>query len=216
MSTTYLVYTEVKIENKWVCASPYIRNEKGKEVLVTTYESGSRSYFGNTFDKFRELNVGIDYPDGLSAELKKRFYDDILERYKRTENNHDFYNDPQKIIDYYRRSMVAIPLQMMQDALPLKSELKYQYHGLFHKDDIYRYESGESEYLEPVDAKRYGRLTEEERKAYMYYEYDDTMDWPYYFKKIIEYANFTATGYLNAISKYWEENPEIRIIAFEL
>jgi hypothetical protein len=42
------------------------------------------------------------------------------------------------------------------------------------------------------------------------------MDWPYYFKKIIEYANFTATGYLNAISKYWEENPEIRIIAFEL
>lgn len=216
MSTTYLVYTEVKIENKWVCASPYVRNEKGKEVLVTTYESGSSSYFGNTFDKFRELNVGIDYPEGLSAELKKRFYDDILERYKSTENNHDFYSDPQKIINYYRRSIVAIPLQVMRDALPLKSELKYQYHGLFHKDDIYRYESGESEYLEPVDTKKYGKLTEEERKAYMYYEYDDTMDWPYYFKKIIEYANFTAAGYLNAISKYWEENPEIRIIAFAL
>ena len=62
MSTTYLLYTEAKVDGKWYTISgtvPRIIEENGavsvKEKLSTTYESGSRSYFGETYNKLFEI-----------------------------------------------------------------------------------------------------------------------------------------------------------------
>ncbi len=215
MSTTYLLYTEAKINDVWVCVCPYVRykkNGKEKESMVTTYESGSRSYFGNTYDKLRELNIGIHFPEDLSPELKKHFYDDVLAQADKEKN--EYYN-PENTIQYYKQVIVCVPLNTMQNALPALSELRYQHCGLFHKDDVYRYETGETEYIEPVKHTKYAKLDEKEKKAYIYYEYDDPMDWPYYFKKIIQLAHQDVGRYIDATAN-WGEDPEIRIIAFAL
>ena len=208
MSTTYLLYTEVRFKDGlWECASPYIRNKKGEEILITTYESGSRSYFGNTYDKLRELNTGISFPEGLSAPLKKHFYDDMVQKQK---------EDDRRIkerIDYYNHVIVCVPFSAIKEALPSSSD--HQYHGIFHKDDIYRYEMGEVDYLEPVTHTKYAKLTPEEKQAYAYYEYDDNMDWPYYFRLLKERVNVTVRQYIDATAS-WGDDPEVRIIAFAL
>lgn len=208
MSTTYLIYTEIRFKDgPWICACPYIKNKKGEEVLITTYESGSRSYFENTYDKLRELNIGVRFPEGLSETLRKKFYDDVLNR-----KGEELYN-PEDTIQYYRRAIVCVPLSSLKAALP--SKLKYQFHGVYHKDDIYRYETGEADYIEPVKSTKFAKLTEEEKKAYMYYEYDDEMDWPYNVKLLLKRIDLTVEQYINATAS-WGEDPEVRIIAFAL
>ena len=214
MSTTYLIYTEIKLKDEWICICPYIKRENGQEILTTTYESGSRTYFGSTYDKLYELNIGINFPDGLSPTLKKKFYDDVFERAKENQDPYSSYK-PEDTIQYYEHSIVCVPLHTMRDALPSGTSLRHQYHGIFHKDDIYRYESGETEYIEPVNHNKYVKLDEKEKEAYMYYEYDDPMDWPYHFKEIIRAVRYDLARYIDATAS-WGSEPQVRIIAFAL
>lgn len=71
MSTSYLLYTEAYIDNKWVCINPTFEKE-GKRCLAMTYESGSRSYFNQTADKIEEIGGRLRFED-LSAELQARY-----------------------------------------------------------------------------------------------------------------------------------------------
>ena len=71
MSTSYFLYTEAYIDNKWVCINPGFDKE-GKRRLAMTYESGSRSYFGQTADKIEEIGERLRFED-LSAELQARY-----------------------------------------------------------------------------------------------------------------------------------------------
>lgn len=211
MSTTYLLYTEIKLDGEWVCVCPYVKYN-GKERLVTTYESGSRSYFGATYDKMRELDVGIKFPEGLSQVLKEKFYDNVIA--KKQDDGYEEY-DPENTLDYYRHVIVCVPLHALQSALPSAPGLKYQYHGIFHKNDVYRYESGDTEYIEPISHKEYAALDKKEKEAYVYYEYDDNMEWPYYVKQIIRLAQNDIMRYIDATAK-WGKEYEARIIAFAL
>ena len=71
MSTSYFLYTEAYIDDKWVCINPGFDKE-GERRLAMTYESGSRSYFGQTADKIEEIGGRLRF-EGLSAELQGRY-----------------------------------------------------------------------------------------------------------------------------------------------
>ena len=70
MSTSYFLYTEAYIGDKWVCINPGFDMD-GKRRLAMTYESGSRSYFGQTADKIEAVGETLLFED-LSAELQAR------------------------------------------------------------------------------------------------------------------------------------------------
>ena len=58
MSTSYYMYTEVNIDGKWTCINNRIIDvERNEELMSETYYSGSRSYFGETADKIRDIGT---------------------------------------------------------------------------------------------------------------------------------------------------------------
>lgn len=201
MGDTYLVYTEIKRDNKWQCIDPYLPKtdkDTGKITemrLLTTYENGSRSYFSSTYDKVQEL--GTMRPNDLSDVLQKLF-----------PRHHEEDSTWQR---YYDESCYVVPLQTLISALPPKD--KYQYHGVYHKDAIYAFEHGEiDELYDSIDPEEYKELPEEMRKCYQYYEWNDSMDWPYHFRLIIDRANIRIHDWKEFTYEF--EEPEVRLVFY--
>ena len=71
MSTSYFLYTETYIDGRWVCINPTFEKD-GNRRFAMTYESGSRSYFGQTADKIEEIGETLRFED-LSAELQGHY-----------------------------------------------------------------------------------------------------------------------------------------------
>ena len=201
MGDTYLVYTEIRRGNKWQCIDPYLpkidkQTGESKMHLLTTYENGSRTAFGSTFDKIREL--GRICPDDLSETLQKEF--------------------PRKHMDdpmwqsYYDEGCVVISLRALKDALPKGED--HQYHGVYHKDAIYAFEHGEINDLfeAKLDPEEWKDMPEIMRQCYQYYEWDDDWDWPKYFKTLIKYAGIRIADWMNLEYEY--EEPETRLVVY--
>ena len=112
---------------------------------------------------------------------------------------------------YYDESCYVVPLQALKDALPPKGV--YQYHGVYHKDAIYAFEHGETEELyDSVSPEEYKEMPEEMRKCYQYYEWNDSMDWPYHFKIIIDRANVRLFDWKEFSFEF--EDPEVRLVFY--
>ena len=74
MSTYYRIQTEVKGRDAWHCIDPLTLRlgaspENNKYRLSPTYESGSRSFFGQAEEKLREMSIPFSYDD-LSREYQ--------------------------------------------------------------------------------------------------------------------------------------------------
>ena len=73
MSVSYYLYTEIKVNNKWYCINNKFKNmDKGNYELSTTYYSGSRSYFGETYYKLESIGNKIKKNE-LSDDLKEKY-----------------------------------------------------------------------------------------------------------------------------------------------
>ena len=164
MSTSYFLYTEAFIDDKWVCINPGFDKE-GKRRLAMTYESGSRSYFGQTADKIEEIGGRLRFDD-LSAELQARY-----------ENCRD---------DEFIRILSA-EVDTMRSCMP--SGQAHEYHGIVLKDAVFAYESGDVEDLyESITPEEYAKLDEVGKQLYQYYEWDDPMGWFVHFKEILKHV----------------------------
>ena len=166
MSTSYYLYTEAYIDNKWVCINPGFDKE-GKRHLAMTYESGSRSYFGQTADKIEEIGGRLRF-EGLSAELQGR--------YERCRND-----------EFVR--ILSAEVDAMRGCLP--SRQAHEYHGIVLKDAVFAYESGDIEDLyESITPDEYAKLDDVGKQLYQYYEWDDPMGWFVHFKEILEHVQW--------------------------
>ena len=166
MSTSYFLYTEAYIDNKWVCINPSFERD-GKRRLVMTYESGSRSYFGQTADKIEEIGGSLRFED-MSAALQERY-----EKYKD---------------DSFIRILSA-EVDVMRGCMP--SGQAHERHGIVLKDSVFAYESGDIEELyESITPKEYAKLDEVGKQLYQYYEWDDPMGWFVHFKEILEHVHW--------------------------
>lgn len=166
MSTSYFLYTEAYVDNKWVCINPGFDMD-GKRRLAMTYESGSRSYFGQTADKFEEIGEALRFED-LSAELQGR--------YERCRND-----------EFVR--ILSAEVDAMRGCMP--SGQAHEYHGIVLKDAVFAYESGNVEDLyEAITPEEYAKLDDVGKQLYQYYEWDDPIGWFVYFKEILEHVQW--------------------------
>ena len=166
MSTSYFLYTEAYIDNKWVCINPAFEKE-GKRCLAKTYESGSRSYFGHTADKIEEIGERLRFDD-LSAELQAR-YETCRE-------------------DEFVRILSA-DVDAMRSCLP--SGQAHEYHGIVLKDSVFAYESGDVEDLyESITPEEYAMLDDVGKQLYQYYEWDDPTGWFVHFNEILQHIHW--------------------------
>lgn len=166
MSTSYFLYTEAYIDNKWVCINPSFERD-GKRRLAMTYESGSRSYFGQTADKIEEIGGSLQFED-MSDVLQERY-----EKYKD---------------DSFIRILSA-EVDDMRGCMPLGQA--HERHGIVLKDSVFAYESGDIEELyESITPEEYAKLDEVGKQLYQYYEWDDPMDWFVHFKEILQHVHW--------------------------
>ena len=189
MSASYDMYTEVKVDGKWVCINPALRMKPYYEDdsrVAMTYWSGSRSSFSNTASKIVDTGY-IVHVDSVSDVLMPMFD-----------------------VGYFRKS--AITLQQMKDSLP--SGCEYQYHGYVDKNDLFSYLADDGDIWEYLTIDQYKRLPKEEKKAYAYYEWDDFDDWVHHFKAIIK--NIEALVYMWCHANYCSvDDADVRLILFE-
>lgn len=173
MSTSYFLYTEAYIDDKWVCINPGFDKE-GERRLAMTYESGSRSYFGQTADKIEEIGGRLRF-EGLSAELQGR--------YERCRND-----------EFVR--ILSAKVDAMRGCLP--SGQAHEYHGIVLKDAVFAYESGDIEDLyESITPDEYAKLDDVGKQLYQYYEWDDPMGWFVHFKEILEHVHWQIHDWQN-------------------
>ena len=166
MSTSYFLYTEAYIGDKWVCINTGF-DVDGKRHLAMTYESGSRSYFCQTADKIEEIGGRLRLEE-LSEELQGRY-----------ESCRD---------DEFLRILFA-EVNIMRGCLP--SGQAHEYHGIVLKDAVFAYESGDAEDLyESITPEEYAKLDEVGKQLYQYYEWDNPMGWFVHFKEILEHVQW--------------------------
>lgn len=200
MSTSYYVYVEAKVGNKWISIDPYIPQliDKRKDYKephqyngdyelkhAETYWNGSRSYFGQTYDKLRDIGTTIAFAD-LSDDVKKEWKGSVEDEAK-DDDGWQWYKPIQ--VDYKTFLKYVHPKQ-------------FDSHGMVHKDIIFQYENDELEDMYAIDHEEYVALTPEEKASYTYHEWDDAMGWNTHFKILAEcigqrVSDFKALNWLH-------------------
>ena len=200
MGDTYLIYTEMKIDGKWRCIDgyryykPYSKNEE-KLALYCTYINGSRSYFGDTYDKLREIGSMTKFSD-LSQEIQNE--------HPGLKYESNFYGEDTKNEACY----VTVNLNTFYDMVPPG----FQCHGVIHKDVLELYKTGEIDELYQDEDLDFNNMTDIEKQCYEYFEWDNKYSWFYYFKKLKDIVTNTVNKYYN--NEFEFETNETRLVVF--
>jgi len=190
MSTSYFLYTEAYIEEKWVCINPSFERD-GKRHLAMTYESGSRSYFGQTANKIAELGGSLRF-ENLSAALQARY-----ESCRNTE----------------LVRILSAEVDAMRGCMP--SGQAHERHGSVLKDAVLAYESGDIEDLyESITAEEYAKLDDVSKQLYQYYEWDDPMGWFVHFKEILEHVQWQIHDWQNVHGDEMSDKYRVVVLVF--
>lgn len=168
MSTYYNFYTEAKVGDTWYCIDPRVLQLECGDKPMTyrlnyTYWNGSRSYFGEAYDKLEEISSNIRFEDA-SAEFHVH---KIL----------DWRGDDKDVAPYYDGVLRVIPYHRLRELY--EASKTPENCGLYKRTDIVRYEDGllEDLYELEIDPEKYSGLAEEARRIYQYYEWNDHMSW---------------------------------------
>ena len=176
MSASYSFYVEAKINGVWHCINPKyphfkpdykngcVFDEYEYEIQVT-YWNGSRSYFGEAYDKFRELGTEIKYAE-LSEELQS-----VYKKSCEVEESEEMLWCRPVVVDY-------------ESFINYVKDDEFDSHGLVHKDALFKYKNGDIEELYALSREYAKVLTPEELKAYEYYEWDDWFGWNWGLKEV--------------------------------
>lgn len=196
MSTYYDLYTEIKINGKWTCINNVIKDIRDNDlVLSRTYESGSRSFFGDTSDKLDEIGMQLEAQELSEELLKARPY--LLE-------------EKEKGV-FYGYPIIGISYKSINALVPNSKDKEN--HAFVLKDTVFAYEHGELESIwDYLSADEYEKLSKEAKKAYTYYEWNDETGWYYYFCEIIEHVDWQLYEWKSINYIYDEEPMDVRII----
>lgn len=172
MGSYYALFTEIKVNNKWICLNrrvPVI-GQDSKTKLTNTYSSCSRSYFHETAEKLEQIGSRISL-DELSQEVR----DVYCEAYKSWR-------------EYFWAT--ATGLDAIINAFPSDEYLK-ENHGYVSKNALFLYQTGEMDDINDyLTVDEYVKLDEEAKKCYQYYEWNDEMGWFKYFVEIREHIHW--------------------------
>jgi hypothetical protein len=191
MGADYIFYTEVKRDGVWHAMNgKYYSEEKKDYVLAETYWNGSRSYFGETYNKIKEI--------GFSVPTKELSEEVLLKESWLIEDDDD---------DYLYA--VAVDWKEFADAIP-KTKRKDSC-GYVHKRNIWEYEAEDIEINDYLSGSEYNELSEAEKKEYEFYEWDDLTSWQSYFKEIAKRIDNQIMSYMN-VNDMWKAPENIRVV----
>lgn len=199
MGNTYILHTEAKINNEWRCIDGYYMlkrydDSEEKLVLAHTYESGSRSYFSDTYDKLSMIGKSILFSE-LSKEIQNEYPD-----FKYEEN---FLGEGEEEEAYYK----VVSLRDFDACVPMG----FSRHGIVHKDKISDFENRETDEIWD-ESEEIAEIPEIARSVYQYYEWDAPYEWPYHFKKLKKMIDETVNKYFDNAWYFGER--EVRIVVF--
>jgi hypothetical protein len=191
MGADYIFYTEVKRDGVWHAMNgKYYSEEKKDYVLAETYWNGSRSYFGETYNKIKEIGVSVPTKE-LSEEV-------LLKESWLTEDDDDDY--PYAVVVDWKEFAAAIPKTKRKDSC-----------GYVHKSAIWEYEAEGSEIYEYLSGEEYNELSDAVKKEYEFYEWNDPTGWRSYFKEIAKRIDNQIMSYMN-VNDMWKAPENIRVV----
>lgn len=189
MGADYMIYTEVKRNNKWHAVNGMYYSDSEKQyVLAETYWNGSRTYFSRTYDKLNELGRVIR-PRDLSEEVLKK--EDWLK-----EEDDDM-------------PIISVDWKTLLSAIP-KTDRK-ELCGYVHKRVLWEYENEDAEIDDYLSGEEYNALSDAEKKEYEFYEWDDPLSWYSYLRVIKEKARHEIHSYMS-VNGLWDEPEDFRIV----
>lgn len=189
MGADYTLYTEVKRKDgNWHAMNGMYYSEKEEQyVLSETYWNGSRTYFNNTYNKIKEIGKSIK-----ASELSE----DVLKKEDWVKEDTD-------------APIISVSWKELQKAIP-KTNRK-ELSGFVAKRNIWAYENDNDEICEYLSGEMYRALSEEEKKEYEFYEWDDRYGWYSNLKYIAEKVTCQISDYMT-VNNMWEEPEDIRIV----
>lgn len=186
MSADFFIFTEAKVKGKWYAIGGdvphFVKTDEGLSLEMRpteTYWNGSRSYFGETYDKLRNIGRAGRFSE-LSEVVQRLFHSSV----EHEEDGELLYSDV-IIVDYGVFRKYA-------------ETSEHDRHGFVHKDAIFAFENGESEELWSTDYEDIAELSKEEKRQYRYYEWDDPYGWLCHFKDIKSAAENEVSKFSNA------------------
>ena len=190
MGADYYLYTEVKrTDNKWHALNGMYYNLSSCEYEISaTYHSGSRTYFGKTCRKLKDIGRIIAASE-ISPEVR---------------NKEDWVEDNDEI--------VTVSIGALRNAIPKTS--RHQCCGYVHKSHIWAYEVNGEDIDEYLLADEYKDLRDAEQQEYEFYEWDDPTDWHMNLKEILAIIEFQIDEYMR-VNCMWDEPADIRLICIE-
>ena len=170
MSTSYYMYTVQDRNGKYACINPHYIVQ-GEDIVAATLRNWSRSYFGETAEKLEQIGMRLNFSK-LPDEIKKQFSCS-----SESQQNNCF-------LAY------EIEYDAIRSLVP--KEQQHEFHGIYSKDRIFAFESGDIEDLfeEDIDPETYIKLDDTYKKKYAYYEWNDPFGWFVHIKDILERMNW--------------------------
>ena len=150
MSTTYTIFTEVKVNNTWHCIDPLSIRQMPIEhpVIVPTFQTDARTAFEQAYRQLIDDGRCIS-PNDISENLKKSITD---------------------WLEPGDRSICAINYDCIRKRLNASGK---EHCAFALKSEVAAFENDESEDIwDFVSVNEYKRMDEELKKAYQYYEWN--------------------------------------------
>jgi hypothetical protein len=172
MGTQYNFYTQIKLKEQWICVNPLVpKYDKDgnliKYKLAETYWNGSRSYFSNAFNKFRELGFEMPFSQ-LDKTIKNEFNEP---------DDYSFFGNEQEEMVY------------VADYSKIKSKIHpslFESSGMVLKSDIFRFEKEGEDIYDWLTLEDFKELPGEAQALYAPYHWDALDGWHHHFKEIVE------------------------------
>lgn len=203
MSTYYEVFVEANINGKWMMVNPFIKRNKDSEPKLVPVCAGSKSWYGDMYNKIREIGKPIDYKK-ISSELRD-WYKKLDEDINEEELEEEF--------EYF--SAVTCTISQFFNTIP--KEKIYENHGFVHKNIVAEYKLGNTyEIYDYLDAKEYDKLSSKTKQLYEYFEWDDDESWFTRFKEMSPIISYFIEEYCEINEIYDSSEINFRLVCVVL
>lgn len=213
MGTSYIVYAEVRIKDKWYSINPYIRKINGEIVMKPIYDWGSG--FRQAYEEIEEGAYMHGRPDDLSDDVRQKFPeadDAMVEWYKMTYKQ--FYGQFMVVANYGK--VIASRIIPNRDT---------RYAGYVYKPTIASWELQEIDGIGRwLTKEEYAELPDKEKQEYSWYEWSEWDDWYDHYVSIarkvrMQLNYFVEYGFYGSDLKYnlddrYPDDSDIRLIIY--
>ena len=168
MGTYYSIYAEVRVGNKWYNLNPVFKRDDGK-LDICPVLSG-RNYLHEAYLELEEAHYANGRPENMCAELRTVFDhtdDEPYDPFLHLNTYKDFYDRTIFLVNYGKSVKSRV-----------KEHKPTRYSGYASKVCIAAFEIDEYRTIGHwLTVEEYEKLSDQAKRAYAYYEWDEPEDW---------------------------------------